>query len=113
MLGLADEHNDLVSAVSCGLAKHRKSETIDRKDIQLAYGELAWLLILLTCASELTFSRSIPGFSSDAIRLDQARSTKRAAQSTAAHAARMSKIKMINEAKTAWRKEKARGIAVS
>ena len=39
MLGLADEHNDLVSAVSCSLARHRKSDTIDRKDIQLAYGE--------------------------------------------------------------------------
>ena len=62
---------------------------------------------------EMTFARSIPGFSNDAIRLDQARSTKRAAQSTAAHAARMSKIKMITEAKAAWRKEKAGQIVVS
>lgn len=39
MLQLADEHLELVSNVSCSFAKHRKSETIDRKDVQLAYGE--------------------------------------------------------------------------
>ncbi len=40
MLQLADEHCELVSTVSCSLAKHRKSRTIDRKDVQLAYGVL-------------------------------------------------------------------------
>ena len=38
MLQLADEHCELVSTVSCSLAKYRKSDTIDRKDMQLAYG---------------------------------------------------------------------------
>lgn len=40
MLQIADEHSDLISQVSCSLAKHRKSETVDRKDVQLAYGQL-------------------------------------------------------------------------
>jgi uncharacterized protein (DUF885 family) len=39
MLRLADEHIDLISQVSCNLAKHRRSEAVDRKDVQLAYGE--------------------------------------------------------------------------
>ena len=47
MLQFADEHLDSVSTVSCSLAKHRKSDTIDRKDVQLAYGKsrvaLSWM----------------------------------------------------------------------
>lgn len=39
MLQLADEHSDIISQISCSLARHRKSDTIDRKDVQLAYGE--------------------------------------------------------------------------
>ena len=36
---MADEHTELIADLSCNLAKHRKSDTVDRKDIQLAYGE--------------------------------------------------------------------------
>jgi len=39
VLNIADEHLDVVGQFACGLAKHRKSDTIDRKDIQVAYGE--------------------------------------------------------------------------
>ena len=38
MLQIADEHIELVSNLSCMLAKHRKGDAVDRKDIQLAYG---------------------------------------------------------------------------
>lgn len=38
LLQLADEHVDTVGQFACGLAKHRKSDTLDRKDLQLAYG---------------------------------------------------------------------------
>ncbi|KAI9634663.1 transcription initiation factor TFIID subunit A-domain-containing protein [Dioszegia hungarica] len=38
LLQIGDEHMDIISQVSCNLAKHRKSETVERKDVQLAYG---------------------------------------------------------------------------
>lgn len=38
LLQLADEHVDMIGQYACGLAKHRKSDTLDRKDLQLAYG---------------------------------------------------------------------------
>jgi transcription initiation factor TFIID subunit TAF12 len=38
VLNIADEHLDTIGQFACGLAKHRKSDTIDRKDIQVAYG---------------------------------------------------------------------------
>ena len=38
MLNIADEHLDVIGQFACGLAKHRKSDTVDRKDIQVAYG---------------------------------------------------------------------------
>ncbi|WVW84851.1 hypothetical protein I302_106886 [Kwoniella bestiolae CBS 10118] len=88
MLQLAEEHNEMVSQISCSLAKHRKSDTIDRKDVQLAY--------------ETIFGRSIPGFSSDLIRLDQARSSR----VRPVNAQRAVKLKLVNEAKANWRKEK-------
>ena len=37
-LNLADEQTDTVCQISIDLARHRKSSTIDRKDVQLAYG---------------------------------------------------------------------------
>lgn len=88
LLNLTDEYVDLVSQTSSQLAKHRKSATIDRKDVQFAYESL--------------FGRALPGFSSDAIRLDQARSSKRAPMSQQ----RAAKLKLVNDAKAAWRKEK-------
>ena len=90
ILQLGDEHAELVGNLTCLLAKHRKSDTIDRKDVQLAY--------------ELTEPRAIPGFSSDLIRMDQARSTKRAGAPIAPN--RANKLKLVAEAKNAWRKEK-------
>ncbi|KAK8858739.1 hypothetical protein IAR55_002968 [Kwoniella newhampshirensis] len=88
MLQLADEHCDLVSQISCSLAAHRKSNTIDRKDVQLAY--------------ETIFGRTIPGFSSDLIRLDQARSSRVKPMNSQ----RAAKLRLVSEAKIAWRKEK-------
>jgi len=38
ILQLADEHVELIANLGCMLAKHRKSDTVDRKDLQLAYG---------------------------------------------------------------------------
>jgi hypothetical protein len=38
MLRLADEHLDTILQASCNLAKHRRSDTLERKDIQIAYG---------------------------------------------------------------------------
>lgn len=38
MLKLGDEHLDTILQVSCNLAKHRRAESIERKDVQLAYG---------------------------------------------------------------------------
>lgn len=87
-LSLSDEYVDLLSQTACQFAKHRKSATIDRKDVQLAY--------------ECLLGRTLPGFSSDAIRLDQARSSRRAPIS----AQRQAKLKLVNDAKTAWRREK-------
>ena len=49
--------------------------------------------------------RNIPGFSADSIRLDQARSTRRAAAPLGQ--ARLNKLKLVQDAKVAWRKEKA------
>lgn len=49
--------------------------------------------------------RNIPGFSSDSIRLDQARSIRRAAAPLGQ--ARLNKLKLVQDAKVAWRKEKA------
>lgn len=56
----------------------------------------------LTLNSEMTFGRVVPGFSSDAIRLDQSRSTKRAVASNA----RINKLKLVNDAKMSWRRER-------
>jgi hypothetical protein len=53
----------------------------------------------------MILGRTIPGFSSDSIRLDQARSTKRAPT----NAARQNKLKILGEAKIAWRKEREEG----
>jgi transcription initiation factor TFIID subunit TAF12 len=39
VLNMADEHIDMALQMTCLLARHRKSDTIDRKDVQLAYGE--------------------------------------------------------------------------
>ncbi|ORY30539.1 hypothetical protein BCR39DRAFT_108147 [Naematelia encephala] len=39
VLQLADEQLDMIGQVSCSLAKHRRSDTIDRKDVQFANGE--------------------------------------------------------------------------
>lgn len=50
-------------------------------------------------------SRAIPGFSSDSIRLDQAKSTKRAAASFGQ--ARMNKLKLVQDARANWRKDRA------
>lgn len=50
----------------------------------------------------MIIGRTIPGFSSDSIRLDQAKSTKRATTGVA----RLSKLKLLGEAKVTWRKEK-------
>lgn len=50
-------------------------------------------------------SRAIPGFSSDLIRLDQAKSMKRAAAPLSQ--GRMNKIKLVQDARTSWRKDKA------
>lgn len=86
---MADEHAELMDNLSSLLARHRKSSTIDRKDVQLAY--------------ELTESRSIPGFSSDSIRMDQAKSTKRAGAPLPA--GRLAKLKLVSEAKSGWRKQ--------
>lgn len=49
MLQLADEHIELVANVSCMLAKHRKSDSVDRKDIQLAYGQSTPLATSMPC----------------------------------------------------------------
>jgi len=87
MLSLTDEYIDILSQASCQLAKHRKSATIDRKDVQFAY--------------ETLFGRSLPGFSSDAIRLDQSRAARRPMSQQ-----RAAKLKLVNDAKAAWRKEK-------
>lgn len=87
LLSLSDEYLDLISQTSCQLAKHRKSATIDRKDVQLA--------------NECLFGRTLPGFSSDAIRLDQARASRRAVS-----AQRQAKLKLVNDAKANWRREK-------
>lgn len=38
MLELTDEKIDAWCDMTCRLAKHRRSDTIDRKDAQLAYG---------------------------------------------------------------------------
>lgn len=57
--------------------------------------------VALTC-SETLFGRALPGFSSDAIRLDQARSSRR----IAASAQRAAKLKLVNDAKSSWRKER-------
>lgn len=87
MLHLTDEYVDILSEMSCQLAKHRQSSTIDRKDVQFAYESL--------------FGRSLPGFSSDAIRLDQARASRRVTTQQ-----RAAKLKLVNDAKAAWRREK-------
>ena len=50
----------------------------------------------------MILGRTIPGFSSDSIRLDQARSTKRAPNNVA----RQNKLKILSEAKSVWRKER-------
>lgn len=63
---------------------------MDRKDVQLAY--------------EMTESRPIPAFSSDAIRMDQAKSMKRAGASLPP--GRIAKLKLVSEAKNSWRKQK-------
>jgi len=55
----------------------------------------------------MVLGRIIPGFSSDAIRLDQARSSKR----TPVNAARQNKLKILGEAKAAWRKDREEGKA--
>jgi histone H3/H4 len=88
MLGLTDEYVEVLSQAACQLAKHRNATTVDRKDVQFAYEQM--------------FGRTLPGFSSDAIRLDQARSSRRQAGS----AQRTAKLKLVNDAKAAWRKEK-------
>ena len=38
MLELGSEHISLVAHLGCVLAKHRKSDYVERKDLQLAYG---------------------------------------------------------------------------
>ena len=53
---------------------------------------------------EMTGARSIPGFSSDAIRADQARSTKRG--QTGPSNARAAKLKAVEAAKSAYRRKK-------
>jgi len=50
----------------------------------------------------LVLGRTIPGFSSDSIRLDQARSTKR----SATNVARQNKLKVLADAKVSWRKDR-------
>ena len=52
---------------------------------------------------EMSFGRTIPGFSSDLIRQDQARTTKKASNVTQA---RQNKVKAVQDAKVAWRREK-------
>jgi hypothetical protein len=50
-------------------------------------------------------SRAIPGFSSDAIRLDQAKYIRRAGAPVPP--ARANKLKLVQEARASWRKDKA------
>jgi hypothetical protein len=87
-LSLSDEYVDLLAQTACQFTKHRKSSTIDRKDAQLAY--------------ESIYGRTLPGFSSDAIRLDQARSSRRAPTSQQ----RQAKLKLVADARAQWRREK-------
>ncbi|RXK40027.1 hypothetical protein M231_02667 [Tremella mesenterica] len=87
-LQLADEQADTLCQVSVDLASHRKSSTIDRKDVQLAY--------------EMLSGRIIPGFSSDSIRLDQSRTSRM--PPIPSH--RATRIKLVADARATWRKER-------
>ena len=98
----------MVAETSCRLAKHRRSDTIDRKDVQLASGELLQEYFPFKADRpfpEMTGSRAIPGFSSDLIRADQARSTKRA--QSLPNPARATKLKAVEASRAAFRKDKA------
>lgn len=53
--------------------------------------------------SEVMLGRCIPGFSSDQIRLDQAKTTS--GSRNVNNAARANKVRMVNDAKNAWRRE--------
>lgn len=58
---------------------------------------------VLTCTAESILGRAFPGFSSDQIRMDQSKPTKRPPMNTM----RANKLRLVGDAKAAWRREQA------
>ncbi|KNZ44351.1 hypothetical protein VP01_924g3 [Puccinia sorghi] len=68
LLELADEFIDSVTRFSCQLAKHRKSDRLETKDIQLHLGKIPKHVF-----RERSWNIRIPGFANDEIRQSQSR----------------------------------------
>ena len=49
LMQIADDFIDNVVTASCLIAKHRKSNTVEVKDVQLHLGESAALVVVLFC----------------------------------------------------------------
>lgn len=88
---LADEFIENVVTASCRLAKHRKSTTLELKDVQLHLGNDlmmgVWFLRYSIHSVERNWNMWIPGFSSD----DRTKPTT--LPSTEAHKQRINLIK--------------------
>lgn len=67
---IADEFIESVTTFACKLAKHRKSDVLEVKDVQLHLGKkrISRERVLLSVIIERNWNIRIPGFAADDIR---------------------------------------------